>query len=103
MQIKEIQYKKEKKEDEEEDTCNSDKERNEFKRKQRQRKCPEKLKNYVLLTYHEAMTGPDRTKWEDVIDEEKDSLKKNDMWEIVDMKDLKSEKPLHRKWIFRIK
>jgi len=63
----------------------------------RQRKCSEYFWEYVLLTYKEAVTGPDKEKWEEAINEEKNSLKENKTWEVIDLKKLKEEKPLTRK------
>jgi len=70
----------------------------------RRRKLPEKFKDYVYLTYTEAITGTeDRNKWIETINEEKKSLKENDVWEIVNENHILTGKPLHSKWIFRIK
>jgi len=35
--------------------------------------------------------------------EEKKSLKENDVWEVANKNHILTEKPLHSKWIFRIK
>jgi len=69
----------------------------------RRRKLPEKFKDYVYLTYTEAITGVDSNKWIEAINEEKKSLKENDVWEIVDENHILKGKLLHSKWIFRIK
>ncbi|UYV73840.1 hypothetical protein LAZ67_11001074, partial [Cordylochernes scorpioides] len=54
---------------------------------------PERLKDYEvlnsvsgeigLLTYNEAVTGVDKENWVKAIQEEKDSLKKNETWDFV--------------------
>ncbi|CAB3252319.1 unnamed protein product [Arctia plantaginis] len=54
-------------------------------RSQRTRKIPEKLKDYVLLTYKEATTGIEKENWEKAIDSEKESLKKNKTWSLIDI------------------
>ena len=78
-------------------------------------KPPIKLKDYVvndsthtesaMLTYTEAITGPDKTKWQIAIQEEKESLNKNEAWEILDdgEQETKGKKILSSKWIFKVK
>lgn len=65
-------------------------------------KHPNKYDDYVLLIYKEAITGPDKYRWMEAINEE-NSLKENNTWDIEDIKKLKSYKPLQGKWIFKIK
>ncbi|RLU16796.1 hypothetical protein DMN91_010864 [Ooceraea biroi] len=49
----------------------------------RTRKKPLRCDGYVLLTYQEAIGGPDNLKWKDAIRKEKESLQKNSTWELV--------------------
>jgi len=49
----------------------------------RERKLPERLKDYVLLTYKEATEGAEKIFWKKAIEEEKYSLKQNKVWTIV--------------------
>jgi len=58
------------------------------------------------LTYKEAITGltsPNKEKWEEAISEEKNSLKENKTWKVINLKKLKEEKPLTGKWMFKVK
>ncbi|UYV65691.1 hypothetical protein LAZ67_3005154 [Cordylochernes scorpioides] len=74
---------------------------------------PERLKDYEvlnsvpeeigLLTYNEAVTGVDKEKWVKAIQEEKDSLKKNETWDFVNAEEVKGKKILSSRWIFKIK
>lgn len=56
-----------------------------------------------MLTYEEAISGPDKEKWLEAINEEKNSLEENQTWDLIDLKKLKEEKPLSGKWVFKIK
>jgi len=64
-----------------------------------------KIKDYAYLTYNEAIKGKNKENWKIVIEEEKQSLKKNHVWEVIDEKqiELDKQKPLHSKWIFCVK
>ncbi|UYV71449.1 hypothetical protein LAZ67_8003259 [Cordylochernes scorpioides] len=74
---------------------------------------PERLKDYEvlnsvseeigLLTYNEAVTGVDKENWVKAIQEEKDSLKKNETWDFVNTEEVKGKKILSSRWIFKIK
>ncbi|UYV61480.1 hypothetical protein LAZ67_1005005, partial [Cordylochernes scorpioides] len=74
---------------------------------------PERLKDYEvlnsvsgeigLLTYNEAVTGVDKENWVKAIQEEKDSLKKNETWDFVNAEEVKGKKILSSRWIFKIK
>jgi len=75
---------------------------NDIKKIGKKRKLPEKFKDYVFLTYTEAITVADNNKWMEVINEEK-SLKANDIWEAINENHILTGKSLHSKWIFRIK
>lgn len=74
-----------------------------IRRSKRTTKIPEKLKDYVLLTYKEATTGEEKENWEKAIDSEKESLKKNKTWSLVDISEAGSKKILTNKWVFRVK
>lgn len=87
----------------EEDRTVENQEFMEVRRSSRQKKSSEHFKEYVMLTYAEAISGQDRQRWLGAINEEKKSLKENDTWEIINSKKLKKEKPLSGKWIFKIK
>lgn len=79
-------------------------------RRGRKVKIPERLKEYelnmedeALLTYQEAITGSDKEQWVKAINEEKESLNKNQTWTYVDRNAVKDKKILTSKWVFRIK
>lgn len=80
-----------------------DKNKDTRRKSSRNKKCPEYLQEYVMLTYKQAVSGPDKQRWEKAINEEKKSLEENQTWEIMDLKKLKGEKPLTGKWVFKIK
>ncbi|UYV63174.1 K02A2.6-like, partial [Cordylochernes scorpioides] len=74
---------------------------------------PERLKDYEvlnsvsgeigLLTYNEAVTGVDKENWVKAIQEEKDSLNKNETWDFVNTEEVKGKNILSSRWIFKIK
>ncbi|XP_023217934.1 uncharacterized protein LOC111620271 [Centruroides sculpturatus] len=49
----------------------------------RVRKIPSKYQDCVLMTYQEAIAGVEKDKWITAIKEEKESLNKNNTWELV--------------------
>lgn len=56
-----------------------------LRRSKREKRIPERYGNHrILMTYQQAITGPDKAKWKQAIQREKDSLKKNNTWKIVD-------------------
>ncbi|XP_071053565.1 golgin subfamily A member 6-like protein 22 [Onthophagus taurus] len=57
------------------------------KRHQSNRRQPEKLKDYVHLTFEEATQGKDKENWKKAIEEEKTSLKEHKVWTLVERKD----------------
>lgn len=79
------------------------------RRSTRQRRVPEKLKKdyvfdyFAMLTYEEATNGPEKEKWKIAIEEEKESLEKNETWKVVNESEAKDKKVLSSKWIFKIK
>lgn len=54
----------------------------------------------VPTTYHDAISGPDSTKWIEAIDEELKAHKESNTWTITNKTD---KKPITSKWVFRIK
>ncbi|UYV76293.1 hypothetical protein LAZ67_13003282, partial [Cordylochernes scorpioides] len=57
----------------------------------------------ALLTYSEAISGPNQEKWKKAIKEEKESLAKNEVWEIVKENEASNKKILTSKWLFKVK
>ncbi|GJX43337.1 retrovirus-related pol polyprotein from transposon TNT 1-94 [Tanacetum coccineum] len=53
------------------------------------------------LTYHEAVSCEDSSKWKSAMKEEMDSLRKNKTWELVDHP--AGQKLVSCKWLFKIK
>lgn len=72
------------------------------KRCKRLVKKPVKLKDYVLLTYEEALKGNNKEKWQKAIEEEKNSILENKTWTVVKTvpEDLKI---FTSKWVLKIK
>lgn len=92
--------------DSEHESTQSDEEKDdaeETRRSMRMRKQPVRYGDYVMLTYREATTGRDKQKWQNAINEEKSSLQENHTWEQMDVKESGSCKPLHSKWLFKVK
>jgi hypothetical protein len=71
-------------------------------RPKRNIKRPQRYDDYVLLTYNEAVSGDDKEKWMEAIKNEINSLNSNNTWTIVD-KIPEGKKPIHSKWVFKIK
>ncbi|KMQ86176.1 gag-pol polyprotein [Lasius niger] len=69
----------------------------------RERKFPKRLKDYVLLTYEEAMERPDKALWKEAIEEKKKSMKRNDVWTLVPRTEAEDKRILNNKWIFKVK
>lgn len=57
----------------------------------------------MFLTYQEAITGAEKEEWKEAIKIEKNSLKKNNTWKVVDNSKAKAKKILSSKWIFKTK
>jgi len=57
----------------------------------------------ILLTFSDAVTGPDGHKWKTAIDDEINSLAENEVYKLVDEKEAKGAKVLSNRWVFRIK
>ncbi|UYV66665.1 hypothetical protein LAZ67_4002484 [Cordylochernes scorpioides] len=56
----------------------------------------------ALLTYSEAISGPNQEKWKKAIKEEKESLDKNEVLEIVKENESSNKKILTSKWLFKV-
>lgn len=69
----------------------------------RKRKAPGKYKDFVLMTYQEAVNGPEKESWLKAIKDEKDSLMKNNTWTLVNECEANDSKILTNKWIFKVK
>lgn len=72
-------------------------------RGKRVKRVPEKYKNFVLLTYNEAMKSHKKEKWMEAINQEIQSLKQNKVWEVVNQEEAKGHKILTNRWVFRVK
>ena len=83
--------------------CNVQEQQPELHRSTRVKKCPERYNVNVFLTFQQAVTGPDKEKWKEAIRMEKESLKKNNTWKIVDSSKAEGKKILSSKWIFKTK
>jgi len=64
------------------------------------RKLPERFNEYVMLTYEEAVSGPDKSNWLEAIEDEKQSLIENNTWTVVDKSEAENKKVLSNKWVF---
>lgn len=69
------------------------------RKSERAKKRPDCYRDYIMLTYAETITGPDRENWIRAIKKETRSLEENETWEIVDTKQAVPQKPLKSKWI----
>lgn len=47
-----------------------------MKKLKKVRRLPSKFEDYSMLTYKEAVTGPDKERWQKAINEETNPLKK---------------------------
>ncbi|CAB3237590.1 unnamed protein product [Arctia plantaginis] len=72
-------------------------------RRKRIRKVPAYLQNYALLTFAEAVSASDKDKWLEAIQDEKDSLEKNQTWILVNREEALTNKILTNKWVFKQK
>lgn len=66
-------------------------------------KFPQKYNDYMFLTYQEATTGAEKEEWKEAIKIEKNSLRKNNTWKVVDNSEAEGKKILSCKWIFKTK
>lgn len=73
-------------------------------RGQRIKRTPAKLSDYhVYLTFEEILTRDDKDKWLNAVEEEKQSLKENNTWTLVDKDTVIDKKLLSNRWLFKIK
>ncbi|CAH0730247.1 unnamed protein product, partial [Brenthis ino] len=63
-------------------------------RSKREIKKPKKFNDYVLLSFSEYLSGPDRDKWIEAVTSEKESLEKNHTWDIVDRQEAEGKEIL---------
>ena len=52
-------------------------------------------------TVAEAMASPEKVKWMNAMNKEMESLRKNDVWELVELR--KDRKVVGSKWVFKLK
>ena len=88
---------------------NSENPHDTLSRIQTERNPPTKLKDYFTfisegdvedpLTIEKALSALDSLKWKEAINEELDSIIKNDVWELVELS--KNGKAIGSKWILR--
>lgn len=57
----------------------------------------------MILSYREAIEGPNKKRWKEAIRSEKESLERNHTWELVDQAEVKGKKILRNKWVFKVK
>lgn len=57
----------------------------------------------VFLTFQQAISGPEKEEWKKAIQLEKESLKENNTWKIVNSIEAEGKKILSNKWIFKTK
>lgn len=81
-----------------------------MQRHRRQKKLPQKFQDYViyddneaLMSYTECMSSPEKQEWEKAIQEEKQSLKKNDTWQLVNENCANGKEIVTGRWIFKVK
>lgn len=76
---------------------------NQLRKSVRSKKKPLRYDEYVMLTYREAVEEPDGIKWKNAICKEKEALKDNSTWELVDREKVGNKRILSNKWVFRAK
>ncbi|KAF6213070.1 hypothetical protein GE061_010784 [Apolygus lucorum] len=67
------------------------------------KKLPEKLKDFVMMSYHEAVNSEDKAKWINAINEEKEALALNNTWKLVNREEARNKKVLTSRWVFKVK
>lgn len=77
-------------------------------RKKPDLKVPSRFNDYdmtysTMLTYDEAVSGNEKGKWIQAIEEEKHSLEKNETWELVNENEAVGRKILSSRWVFKVK
>lgn len=86
--------------EEAQDTCEQEQI---LRRSTRITRFPEKYNDYVFLTFQQAVTGPEKVEWKKAIQKEKESLKENNTWKVMDSTEAEGKKILSTKWIFKTK
>lgn len=66
-------------------------------------KLPAKFGDYVMLTYQEAITSENKEKWKEAIDEEHESIRRNNTWKLVERDTVGNAKILTNRWVFKRK
>uniref|UniRef100_A0A0A9X817 Retrovirus-related Pol polyprotein from transposon TNT 1-94 n=1 Tax=Lygus hesperus TaxID=30085 RepID=A0A0A9X817_LYGHE len=72
-------------------------------RGKRIKRLPVKLKDFVMMSYHEAVNSEDKAKWIEAINEEKEALASNNTWKLVNREEAKNKKILTSRWVFKVK
>ncbi|KAG5863871.1 hypothetical protein JTB14_026618, partial [Gonioctena quinquepunctata] len=77
----------------------------------RDRRLPIKLDDYVLSNYskdyellscQQAISGEEKSKWKEAIEEEKEAHVKNSTWILVDRSEAKDKNIISSRWIFKM-
>ena len=82
---------------------------NQNQRQQRQRRPPTWFEDYVMLaeespiTYEDCMKSNDKEEWVKAIKEEKECLRRNNTWDLIDPKEAKGKEIVTSRWLFKIK
>ena len=80
------------------------------RRSNREKKVPDYYGDWASVTNAEltepttvkdTLSSPDKAKWMSAMPKEIESLRKNDVWELVDLP--KGQRAVGRKWVFKIK
>lgn len=56
-----------------------------------------------MLTYQEAITSENKEKWKEAIDEERESIRRNNTWKLVERDTVGNAKILTNRWVFKRK
>lgn len=73
-----------------------------IRRSNRKRQPPERY-NTALLTYDQALSGSDRDHWLEAINEEKEAIRKNNTWTVMEASKVTEAKPLSSRWVLKVK
>lgn len=66
-------------------------------------KLPAKFGDYVMLTYQDAISSENKEKWKEAIDEEHESIRRNNTWKLVERDTVGNAKILTNRWVFKRK
>lgn len=97
------QHRKSDAEEYEDDIEDCNEQEQELRKSTRVKKFPKKYNDYVFLTFQQTVTSSEKEKWKEAIRMEKESLKKNNTWKLVDSSEAEGQKILSNKWIFKTK